>query len=515
MTVATLPVLTDQQLGYYYPEAVDESQDPRLKSMNMVAAALWGGGVLGAVVSVVAGQTKVALGIITLVGFSDTLLRPRVCIYSLIGAILMMQMVGGLIPGAATGAKVVGMWVVILSIPRLLRSVDVKRIDPAFKWIAGFVILGVITFPLSPNPFYSLLNSFTLLQVYMLPAVVGVWLTCRRYRSTAIIVLVGFGVILAVQQIRVGSPDVTETYRRVEAATFTAGAEVDVNEMARLMSIGVFSTIYLFLSQKGMMKKALWAFLGLVLCVAVVVSKSRACYVGIPAAVIMGILLASRAKITKRLTAVFSAMLLTVVVFFVGSQFGFMGIGTKERFESIYKTGTKAGLRDVYWRAYVLTSARRAFIPYGLSGVRFSESANRMGTTGHVAHNDVIEILGDLGLPGLVLFLGMHVHLFRRIRRMQVPWDQMLAWMFWIFLLVGGLSQTDYIRKYYGLTVALLLVFIRLDEKYRRVEHARQGYSYSLACQQAQWAAAQSESSGDDQLAGPTGDTSTEDTIER
>ncbi|MHC4562002.1 MAG: O-antigen ligase family protein [Planctomycetota bacterium] len=514
MTVASVPLLSDQQLACYYPDAADESLGPETKTYSLIAGLMWGVGGLAVVGMMIVGLAKPAILTVAALGFADTLMRRRVCVYAMMGAICTFHLIG-VIPGVATTARLVGGWALILSAPRLMRSMGAGRADPIAKWLVPFVILGVVSFVLSPVPLFSLLISATLVQIYIVPAIMGVWLTCRRYRNTALMVLVGFATVLAVQQIRAGTPEVAETYVRVAAATLTESAEVDKGSFARVMAIGVIITIYLFLSTKGLTKKGLYVFLGMVVCIGVVVSKSRACYVGIPMAVILGILLAHRAKIGKRLLAVLSAMFLTVVVFFVGSHFGFMGIGMKQRFESIFEQGVQAGARGTLWSAYVRMSASRGFMPYGLHGMRFSEKANSLGITGHLAHNDIIDLLGALGLPGVVLFLLIHGHLFRRIRKMHGQWEQMLAWMVWIFMLIGGMTETDYTRKYYGLALGLLIVVIRIDEKDRRVEQARSSYSYALACQQAQWAAAQSDPSGDDQLVRPAHDASAEDTIER
>lgn len=482
MTVASVPLLSDRQLACYYPEAADESLDPQAKAFSLIAALMWGIGGLAVIGMMAVGQTIPAILTVGALSLIDTLMRRRVCVYTLIGAICIYHLIG-LIPGMVTVARLVGGWALILSVPRLLRSMDTRRIDPIFKWIAPFVILGVVSFPLSPRPLFSLVMSTTMVQVYLVPAVMGVWLTCRRYRNMGLMVLVGFATVLAVQQIRTGSPEVIETYRRAGAETLTESAIVDINEMARLMSIGVLSTIYLFLSTKGMVKKGLCVFFGMVLCIGIVIGKSRACYIALPTAIMLGILLARRAKISKRLAAVLMALFLTVVVFFVSSQFGFLGIGIKQRFDSIFEEGLKAGARNVYWSAYLNVSAARGFMPHGLHGVRFSEKANLLGITEHVAHNDMIDILAALGLPGLVLFLLIQGHLFRRIRRMHGHWEQMLALMFWIFMLTAGMAQMDFLRKYYGLTLGLLLVMIRLDEKHRRIEQARQGYSMAMAHQ--------------------------------
>ncbi|HDZ21313.1 hypothetical protein LCGC14_0181280 [marine sediment metagenome] len=495
MTVASVPLLSDQQLAYYYPEAADESLGPQAKVLSLIAAGMWGIGGLAVVGMMAVGLTIPAILTVGALGFVDSLMRRRVSVYALIGAICVFHLIG-LVPGLVTVARLVGAWALILSAPRLLRSMDTRRIDPIFKWVVLFVILGVVSFPLSPRPLFSLLGSATMVQVYLVPAVMGVWLTCRRYRNMGLMVLVGFTTLLAVQQIRTGSPEIVETYRRAEAETFTESAKVDINEMARLMSIGVFSAIYLFLSTKGMVKKGLCVFFGMVLCIGIVIGKSRACYVAVPMAVMLGILMARRAKIGKRLAAALVAVFLTVVVFFVSSQFGFLGIGIKQRFDSIFEQGIEAGARNVYWSAYVRVSAARGFMPYGLQGMRFSEKANLLGITGHVAHNDMIDILAALGLPGLVLFLGIHGHLFRRIRRMRGHWEQMLAGMFWIFMLTAGMTQMDFLRKYYGLVLGLLLVMIRIDEKDRRVEQARLSYSYALAYQQTQGEATGGEPPG-------------------
>ncbi|MCK4783875.1 MAG: hypothetical protein KAV87_09010, partial [Desulfobacteraceae bacterium] len=91
--------------------------------------------------------------------------------------------------------------------------------------------------------------------------------------------------------------------------------------------------------------------------------------------------------------------------------------------------------------------------------MRFTEKS--LGTP---AHSDVLTIMGDLGIVGLVAFTGFHLCLFRRIMRLTDQWRKMFCSMAWCFIIFVGMTQTDYNRKYYGLAIALILAMVRSEE---------------------------------------------------
>ena len=76
-----------------------------------------------------------------------------------------------------------------------------------------------------------------------------------------------------------------------------------------------------------------------------------------------------------------------------------------------------------------------------------------------------------LGLVGLVCFFGLHVHLFRRIRRVTEIWPQFFLLCYLIFIVLAGMTHTNFYSKYYGLTLGVIFVVLRIDEARREAAY--------------------------------------------
>ena len=437
---------------------------PRHERMrNLVLAALiWGP--LGLISGLIFGvNPSLAMGIAGLAFAAHSLIHPRVAIYFLIASIIMHFMIGFL-PGVSTVAKIAGIWALLVSVPRIFAVVG-GRADPAAKWMIGFVLISCATVFLSPLPSFSLLLTVTLVMVWSMPFLLCLQLTREDYFQAALAFLILAGTYAALKYIQAGNAEVLmERSRRPGLESIAGKAKSDVNEVARLMALGVFSTIYIFLSSRNVLKKLFCAVTGFIICIGIVISKSRACYLGVPMAVIVGLMLCRGVSVGKRTLAIMISVILLVSVFIVGGQVGFFGVGVEKRIESIFEEGAEAGGRSTLWNAYLAAAASRGFIGFGAGGTGLSRVANERGAVGR-AHNDLVDIIGDFGFLGVVMFVGLNAHLARRVWRMKSKWHQFFAWMFLLFMISSGLTAFTALRKYYGIGLGLLLVGIRLSEK--------------------------------------------------
>jgi hypothetical protein len=59
----------------------------------------------------------------------------------------------------------------------------------------------------------------------------------------------------------------------------------------------------------------------------------------------------------------------------------------------------------------------------------------------------------------------LHVHLYRRIRKIVELWPPFFCLTTWFFIVLAGVISTDFFKKYYGMSLAMILVMVRLNEK--------------------------------------------------
>jgi hypothetical protein len=414
------------------------------------------------------------------VGF-HSIMNTRVAVYGLILAILFEHIIGTGISWFSL-SKMMGVWAFVVSTPKILRAIgNQKPMDPLAKWILLFVMMGFLSTMLSPEPAFSLKMLLTMILIYSLPLLVNVNVVEWQHYRMAMIVLIAGGLVLAAQFIKGGGSAELASWERYGAESVLGEAHSEVNEVARLMGMGAFSTIFLFFITKRFLWKPLCIGAGVLLCIGVVMTQSRACYVAIPLATVIGIWFVRRVGMTARLTVTGTAVGLTVLIFVLGTMVGFAGTAIEKRLASIFDPEDIGGrgIRFQLWEGYTKSSLRRGMVVgYGLYTTQLDPVNRQYGAIGS-AHSDVFHILGDLGIFGLAFFIGIHACLVRRIFRIN-PWrQQYVAWMLWLFLIICGVFETDFMRKCYGLGLALILVMIRLSEQDEE--------DYRWACAEAEY----------------------------
>jgi len=432
----------------------------------MLGAMIWIPGIAIAIIFYMMDQTVIALGVVAFTLLLHILLQPRVSAYALIASICLLQIIT--LGGVGTIGKYIGLFAGLVSLPKIATALRSRNTDPIVKWIVPFVLVGFAVFPLSPIPSHSLILSTTMLLVYSMPLILCVQLVRKEYVVVGLAVLALTSLTIAVMFLKAGSAEVVDGWRRAQLSSITTGEEGagDMGEQARLMAVGVLATIFLFFTWRGLLKRTACVAVGFVLCIGIVISKSRACYIGVPVAVALGFLFNRHIGLSKRVVTITTSAILLVLVFIIGGEIGFFGEGIQKRFDSIFEEGITAGGRNVYWKAHLeVTMKRTGLMGNGIAGAILTpELAGDMGVMA-VAHNNIIDVTSDLGLAGLVLFVGIHVNLLRRIWKLRFRNEQLFGFMVLFFLIFAGLSQKDYLRKYYCLSLGLVLVVTRLAER--------------------------------------------------
>jgi O-antigen ligase len=409
----------------------------------------------------------IALGIVGIGYLVHSILCPRVSIYFVIAAIYANFVIGSGIQGFQF-AKLFAIWAVVVSTPLLLRTLT-GHIDRTARWVIAFVVLTVLAIPMSPNPIVSAKSEISIVSNYGLVLLLCLHLRDRQtFKATLITVFLISG-LMGAYFILFGSAGEQGSGARVGLGSMVGEAEFALNMFARLLAVGVMTSIYLFWISKGFFRRALCVGLGVVMCLAIVVTKSRSCYLFVPIALALAVLFTKRIKVHWRVAILITIGVLLVTVFVLGGHL--TGGTATERFTSIWE---KQNIRPILWKGYFAMSASRGFLPYGFHGVYMHPKAFEHGIS-HVAHSDYIEILGDFGAIGLFLFLGIHVSLALRLRKIEDFPLQFYLLSVWLFMLLAATTGTNFNTNYYVMALGIVMAGMYLYER----EAVQASYLYS------------------------------------
>jgi len=433
----------------------------------------------------VVGGAPYALPAVALGFVVHSLLVTRVAIYGLVFSIAIFLVVGGLTPNLSV-AKMAGIFAALVSVPRLLTVLRGSRWDPMVKWVAAFLAFALASVVLSAYRLWSLWRWLSLLLVYSAPLLLALHIREEGHLKMALVVLIAGCAILAAALLGAGglSPEAIEfAGTRTYVYGVIGGERQDVNESGRILCIGLFACIFLLLVSRGLARKLLAFVMGLVMVVGILAVKGRACWVFAPLAILGGIVWLKGVGMGKRLLVVVSILLLGGAFLYVAATVGLLGEGIRQRLLTVLDPTSRIS-RLALWKGFLNASVQRGFMGNGLDMTPISRAVIEAHGRPGAAHNDFISLLGDVGIIGLGLFVGIHLHLLGRIRRITQPWHKLFCMMVWLFILGAGLTQTDYARKYYALSIALIILSVRLDEARRERMQQEEAQQQSALGQQ-------------------------------
>jgi O-antigen ligase len=410
------------------------------------------------------GYAKMGLIIAGIAVVLHSMLRPRIAVYILIMMVPAEWMVS-VIPQVTTITKLLGVLALAVSIQKIIMVTFNRRWNPVVKWVV--ILLLWTTTSLIWSAFRLIAASYllTLILVWGMPLLICIQLENRKFLRQGLFLFVVS--CLMSSSLFIMSSDVRSTvssgYVRGEARTLVGEEGVaEVNLLARCFAIGIFISTFFIITDKNLFRRVFFSMVILVLTMGIILTKSRAVYLFTVPAMVCGILLLKGGGLGKRtILAILIGSLVAIIAFAV-IKMGFAETGVRERAESIFTEGSRTGGRDYFWREYL-----KAFISSGGIGKGFLQV--RFTYVDKAAHNDLIQIMGDLGVIGLIAFLGIHFCLFRQMMKVNDIWLKMLCIMIWSFIVLAGMVETDFIRKYYGMAIGLIFAMTRLDEAERQV----------------------------------------------
>jgi O-antigen ligase len=466
----------------------DAYEDRSLLTYTTVS--VWGATLAIAAGCAFTGQLFLGVALLGTVAIFHSFLDPRVPLFILV-AIIPLESLISVIPQVATLGKFIGVWVLVWSIPRISRAVTGGGWDKLAKWVLLLLVWAGIACAWSLNKPFALVKVTSMAMVWSLLLLVCVQVRTARIWRELLIVFACSCLLLSLvtwQQGGVASlekdPAARWTQESVIALTEDA-AVADVNAPARMVGVGLLTCVYLFFSSKRKIMKLFTLVAMVFMAGAIIVYQGRAVYLAVPVALVGSMVLTKAGSGAQRiLLGIGLALIGSVLAYFMGSM-GLLGEGIQERFVSIFEEGWGTGNRDVMWAAHF-----NAFVSTGFRGMGTVSMRWTAESLYHVAHNDILSIMGNLGIVGLIAYVGVHTCFFLRIRRMGVFWPQFFCYSAWIFVVWAGLTEDDYTKKVCALPLALVLAGIRVwgvnESRSRRSSlpnRASQGYrtSYSYA----------------------------------
>lgn len=395
-----------------------------------------------------------------------SLIDSRVAVIVLI-CMLPCDWMVSVIPGVTTASKLVGALALAVSLPKLLRGFGAGKWDPCLKWmlvLVSWVALGVLW---AAYPLLAVLGLQSLVVTWGIVVLITVNFRDEAALRIALTLFVAASVVSALVFMRTGDISaIAEGYQKHSDESLIGargtGRGFDPNELGRYYGIAVLTSVYFILTLKGMLRRL--CFVGVILCLvlAIVIVKGRAIYLAVPTAVMGSIVLLKGAGLAKRLMLALAISVVGGLAALVCIKSGFLGEGVAKQFDSIFEQGWYAGNRIYLWQAHF-----RAFLQTGFRGVGIEQMQVSSESLLHVAHNDWLSILGELGLVGFICFAGFQLTLFFRIMKLRGIGTRMLCLMLFIFINACGLTEDDFVLKHYTMAVGCMLAFVRIEERAR------------------------------------------------
>lgn len=453
-TSAELPVDWVSTLPAAYPELgfEEEGSSPRLAWSVWILVGIIAAGLIAV------GATHVALMVLAACVLIGSLIQHRVALYALIMTLPIEWMVV-VLPNISSVGKVLGLWALLLSVPLLVNR-TASRWDPCAKWIVALVLWSAIGSIWAIVPLYTLTVTQSIALNYGLPFLIVVHLQTRRTIRTALILVAGSCLISALAVLWINDVAVAaESGERAATQALVGDSLPDANGPSRHLALGVITCLYLLLSSRRTFFRFACVAAIMPMAAAILMLKGRAVYLSLPAALVGGVVMLRGVNLQKRLLLLFLVLILGVVAAYALMSMGILGTGIQERFESIFEEGASAGSRRMLWMAHF-----NAFISTGFRGAAMGSMHFTAESNYHVAHNDLMNIIGELGIVGLVCFVAFHVTLVRRVRRMDDVQAKMYSLMAWLLIVLCGMTENDWYYRHYTMTLGFILALVHISE---------------------------------------------------
>ncbi|MGQ9610792.1 MAG: O-antigen ligase family protein [bacterium] len=227
----------------------------------------------------------------------------------------------------------------------------------------------------------------------------------------------------------------------------SSGIFSDPNDLAQAIVVAIPFIFNLFFYERLVMKKIILGAIGVVMLFAFLLTGSRGGFIGL--AVVMFLLI-------RRKTGTIAGAFLSIVC--LAGLLAFAPDYMIERLESASPyEGTGAGRIEIWYEGWEM------FLSNPILGVGMNNYAEYQSTH-HVAHNSFVHVAAELGLPGLIIWMGLLYFSFKalnetrkvyapeaEISKAHVLSDSLIASM------IGFLSTAFFLSRQYSYLPYILI----------------------------------------------------------
>lgn len=346
----------------------------------------------------------------------------------------------GLGGGYASGSKLFAIAVAIGWFINLVRG-------GTLPFLREFVVIGAFALWAGLSVTWSLLpavTAFRTLSVVLLASMafmtVGLVKSFRQLRQLLLYATIA-SFLLSIILLR--NPQF------VGAQRATLG-EFSPNEIAVSLMFGLVCAFYLLLRSKSWLSKLIFVIMSGTMLLGLVTTQSRGLLLTLCATAVIAPLVTYRKEPLKALVILLLTTAALSVIAIVVAQFGML--------ERITEAGLGDSGRFHVWRSAILQTEGKRLLGIG-------HGLFRTTTGGMVSHNLYVELLVELGVPGVLLWLLFAGMLMVRIARIHPSKERFFAAALLCFVLFPDLIMSANSMKTTWTGIAVLLVMVAVPRQ--------------------------------------------------
>jgi O-antigen ligase len=363
-----------------------------------------------------------------------------------------------------TVSKVVGIIVLVsFLLMRLRRGI---MLPLAVKLMLVFMVYALASSIWALNPYVTLFALISLvLQIGVLFIAVNTIKDIKNFN----VMMWGFVIGATVASVLVFTVRIEYGQVHEDLSRAVLKEETNPAHLANAIIIGVMAALYLFLNCKFKLKIII-VLLVLIMLGAIIKTQSRKALIGVVFAPLLAFMFsATRENRVKYLLGAIMVCVFAFGFYQFTMRSGLLSRAAKERLMDTSHALETGGRIYIWKRAMNFISERP------LLGVGYKNFPIRAGMTKHLAsaHNNILSITAELGIPGLVLVIIIHICLLRSAMRISYGPLKLLALAFFFHSLIGGLATTNYSFKniWYEFTFIIIASQISSHMEQEQVEY--------------------------------------------
>jgi O-antigen ligase len=437
--------------------------DTGQQGAGMLAALIWVPAVSVAIIAMLLHQPALLVLALVSAMLVHTLFRPIAAIYILLLSVPLEWMFA-VLPGTSELAKPLGIFALLISLPRIMTAAVPTRWDRSGRYIVLLILWALLGTAWARYPSETAIAASSMALRWGLAVLICVHLVDKRSLRIGIIIFALACVTSAVVFLsRSDVRSVVDQGSRLAGTSIVGeGGGGNVNEFSRMYGIAIFAFLVTIIQNRKFTLRLICVGSIMILCLCLLILKTRSVWMGLPITFVLAMLMLGGAGVSKRIlllgvTAIIGGVLALLIL-----KLGLLGHGIVNRFESTFSEGTAAGGRSDFWMKHL-----EAFVDTAMVGTGLGQMMLRDDAFHRIAHNNWFGIAGELGIIGLILFTAFTVSVYQRIRRMQDVWPKLFCLLCFIFMLIVGQTSNDYVLKWNAIAVGFMLATIRIEEQER------------------------------------------------